>query len=92
MEKATPRRDLILRWIMAGPLTLVAAVLTMASAPLWMAEGAAGVDNLIFLILLFPAFWAVYIFYTLMETKPVRGLIVMVSIILVNAVTVYQQF
>lgn len=87
-----PRRDLVLRWIMAGPLTLVAAVLTMASTPLWWPKGVAGIDNLIFAILLFPAFWAIYVFYALMDSKPWRALFVMMTVIIANAIIIYLQF
>ncbi len=83
---------LVLRWIMAGPLTLLAAVLTMASAPLLLPPGAAGVDHLILPILLFPAFWAVYFFYSLLERNPARGVLVMLAIIAAAAMLIYRQF
>ena len=84
--------QLALRWVTAGPLTIVAAVATMACAPLLLPHGAAGVDHLIFPILLFPAFWAVYFFYALLERNPARGVVVMMAIILTAATLVYRQF
>ena len=87
-----PRLAVALRWVMAGPLTLIAAVLTMASTPLWFPKGLAGIDHLIFSIVLFPAFWALFIFYALIEPKPVRGLIVLIAVILLNALVIYTQF
>lgn len=86
------RTALILRWIMAGPLTLVAAVASMASTPLWWPPGIAGIDNLVFPILLFPAFWAVFFFYALMEPKPWRGVLVLVAVAALNALVIWQQF
>jgi hypothetical protein len=87
-----PRTDLVLRWIAALPLTFVAAILTMASTPLWWPKGTAGIDNLVFSILLFPAFWAIYVFYSLLDSKPVRVLVVLFTIILANALIIYRQF
>lgn len=92
MQISSVRRDLILRWVCALPLTLAAAVLTMASTPLWFPKGVAGIDHLIFAIMLFPAFWAIYVFYALIEPKPVRGFIVMMIAIAANAWLVYRQF
>jgi hypothetical protein len=77
---------------MAGPLTLFAAAVTMAATPLWWPKGAAGVDHLVFAILLFPAFWAVYVFYALIESRPVRGLIVMLAAIGLNGALIAMQF
>ncbi|NJS13308.1 MAG: hypothetical protein HC788_00410 [Sphingopyxis sp.] len=77
---------------MAGPLTIVAAIITMACAPLLLPKGAAGVDHLILPILLLPAFWAAFFLYALLERNPVRGVIVMIAIILAAAAMVYRQF
>lgn len=82
----------VLRWVMAGPLTLLAAVLSMALAPLILSPGSAGVDHLILPILLFPALWAAYFFYALMEPRPVRGAVVMTVIVVVAAALIYRQF
>ncbi|MFC3309731.1 hypothetical protein [Blastomonas aquatica] len=87
-----PARDTMLRWIMAGPLALVAAVVTMASMPLWLPVGAAGIDNLIFPILLFPALWAVFFLYALIEARPVRGTAIITAIILTNSALIYSRF
>lgn len=87
-----PARDTVLRWIMAGPLALIAAVVTMASMPLWLPVGAAGIDNLIFPILLFPALWAVFFLYALIEARPARGTAIITAIILTNAALIYSRF
>ena len=86
------QRDLILRCVTAGPLTLIAAVLTMASTPLWLPNGAAGVDHIILPILLFPAFWAVYFFYALIETRPMRALFIFAAVLISNAIVTFLQF
>jgi len=87
-----PRTALAMRWIMAGPLTLIAATSTMAATPLWWPKGAAGIDNLVFAILLFPAFWGLYVFYSLMEPKVGRGMILMVTAIGINLALIYSNF
>jgi hypothetical protein len=92
VPSAAPSRDLVLRWVTAGPLTLIAAVVTMAAAPLWFPKGAAGIDNLVFPLLLFPLFWAVYVFYSLIEPKPLRGLAVVVAVVFANALLIWRQF
>ncbi|WP_373476541.1 hypothetical protein [Sphingorhabdus sp.] len=88
----TPRTALILRWITAGPLAIIAAVLTMASTPLWLPKGAAGVDHMILPIILFPAFWAIFFFYALIEARPIRALVIFAVVMLANAVVIYLQF
>jgi hypothetical protein len=88
----SPRTALVLRWIMAGPLTLIAAVVTMASMPLWLPGGAAGIDNLIIPLLLFPALWAGYFLYSLMEARPLRGFVVIIALISLNAAVIYSRF
>lgn len=85
-------RDTVFRWIAAGPLTLIAAVVTMACMPLWLPKGAAGIDNLIFPILLFPALWAGYFFYSLIVARPARGALVITAIIIVNAALIFSRF
>ncbi|WP_033921882.1 hypothetical protein [Sphingomonas sp. 37zxx] len=81
-----------MRWIMAGPLTLIAATVTMAATPLWWPKGAAGIDNLVFAILLFPAFWGLYVFYSLIDAKVVRALIVIMAAIAINISLIYLNF
>lgn len=82
----------ILRWITAGPIAVLGAVTTMAAAPSWMPAGAAGIDNLVFPIILFPAFWAVLTLYSLLEAKPMRALAVLACVVAVNAIVIYRQF
>ena len=87
-----PHLPVILRCIAAGPLTLLAALATMAAAPVVMPSGAAGIDHLILPILLFPAFWAAYFFYALLERNPVRGFAIITMMILANVLVIYRQF
>ena len=84
--------DLTSRWITAGPLAIIAAVLTMASTPLWLPKSAAGVDHLVLPIILFPAFWAIFFFYALIEARPMRALIIFAAVAIANAVVIYLRF
>lgn len=53
-------RPVLWRWILAGPVSLILAILSMAVLPLLLPGGAAGVNNLVFPVLLFPLLWAGY--------------------------------
>ena len=85
-------KRLLTRWILAGPATLIAAVLTMASGPLWFPKGAAEIDNMIFPLILFPAIWAFFFFYSLIEGNLLRASIIMAVVIALNAIIIYLQF
>ena len=80
------------RWTLAGPVTLIAAVLMMASGPLWFPGGAAGIDNMVLPLVLFPAFWAIFFFYSLIEENLLRAALLMGAVILINAIVIYLQF
>ena len=51
------------RVLVAGPLALLAAIVTLAAMPHWMPEGAGRVDNLVLPIIAFPLIWATVFFY-----------------------------
>ena len=81
----TTRSQTVSRWLLAGPVTLILAVLVMAAAPVWMPAGKGGVDNLVLPILLFPAFWAIAFFYSLLEDKLLRAWIILLSLAVLNS-------
>lgn len=86
------RSRLIGRWVLGGPVALIAAVTTMASTPLWFPKGAAEVDHLVMAIMLFPAYWAVAFFYAVMEHSVRRAGVVMVALIALNAALITWSF
>lgn len=92
MNPSPTRNRLIGRWLLAGPLAIVTAIVVMAAAPLFLPVGRAGIDNLVFPILLFPAFWAVAFFYAVLESNLIRATIVLGSICAICAVIVAFQF
>lgn len=66
-------RRALMRGVLAGPLGFVCAWLLMAGAALYLPGGAAGIDNIVFPILLFPLFWCALLLYGLLEPKLLRG-------------------
>ena len=82
---AIQARPVLVRWILAGPATILAALATMAAMPLWMPAGAAGINHLALPILLTPLLWAVPFFYAVLAKDLVRATVVL------SAVTVVQM-
>ncbi|MEM7529880.1 MAG: hypothetical protein AAF416_19845 [Pseudomonadota bacterium] len=85
-------RPTLMRWILAGPITAILAVLLTAAMPLWLPEGAAGVDHIVFPIVLFPATWALLFFYAVLETSQLRSAIVFGAGLVVNTLLVLWAF
>jgi uncharacterized membrane protein len=77
-----------IRFWLAGPVTILTAVLMMAGMSLWLPEGKAGIDHLIVSLVLFPLIWAILFFYVVLETQPKRLVWVMLSLICGHAVIV----
>lgn len=70
-------------WL-AGPVTLIVAVLIMAAMSLWLPKGHAGIDHLVVPLVLFPFILAAVFFYVVLEVKPKRLYWVMLLLFLVN--------
>ncbi len=81
------RRAIVIRWILAGPVTLAVAVAVMATMPLWFPQGAAGIDHLILPLILFPALWAVAFFYACLAENLTRAGVILIGLLIVNAAT-----
>lgn len=69
------------RWLLAGPGALAAAVATMTAMPVWLPAGAAGIDNIVWPIVLAPLLWAVPFLYACLEERLARGTAVLVAAI-----------
>jgi hypothetical protein len=63
----------LMRWLIAGPLALIAAVAGMAALPHLVPEGAGGIDHLVFPVLAFPLIWAIAFFYACLDEKLPRA-------------------
>ena len=76
------------RWwriIFAGPWTLGASVVVMASLATWLPPGAGKVDNIAFPLVLFPLIWAVLFFHASLTRCLWRAVAVSVSLTAVCA-------
>ncbi|MQY44426.1 hypothetical protein GG681_17420 [Epibacterium sp. SM1969] len=70
------RNTLRTRWISAGPLALLMAILSMASLPHIWPPGEGGVDHLVMPVVLFPLIWAVLVVLPLLPERPGKFLVV----------------
>ena len=69
-------RPLLTRWLLAGPVAILATLATMAAMPLWIPPGAAGLNDIALPILLTPLIWAAPFFYAcLAENLPRAALV-----------------
>ncbi|MEM1411511.1 MAG: hypothetical protein AAGH19_04060 [Pseudomonadota bacterium] len=94
MKEAVPstKGRTALRWILAGPVTLIGAVLAMAITPFMLPAGASGVGHLVFAIVLFPLFWAVLFFYAVLTERLGRAALVFTAFYALSAVLIWQAF
>ena len=90
-EKCASRLRYFLRsgrfWL-AGPLVFVTALMVMAGAAVWMPGGAAGVDNIVLPLMLFPVFWGGLFFYACLTVRVNRGVWVLGGLALSQIVIV----
>lgn len=70
----------VMRWIVAGPLALVASLAALAAMPHMIPPGAGGIDHLVFPVLAFPLIWAAAFFYACLEENIVRAALVLAGI------------
>ncbi|HDY85443.1 hypothetical protein LCGC14_0560480 [marine sediment metagenome] len=76
------------RFWLAGPVTLAVSIFIMAAMSLWFPPGIAGVNNLVFPLILFPLIWAISFFYSVLEVNIKRAWIVLMLVLSVNAIPV----
>ena len=69
-----------LRIALAGPWTLVASVVAMASLATWVPPGAGRVDNIAIPLVLFPLIWAVLFFHASLTRRLWHAAAVSVSL------------
>lgn len=80
------------RIILAGPWTLLASFIVMASLATWLPPGAAQVDNLIVPLVLYPAIWAVLFFHAILRKKLVRATIENIALTCVCSILLVYHF
>lgn len=61
------RRPLLSRWLLAGPGALVLSLLFVMAMPVWLPAGAAGVDHIVWPVVMAPLIWAMAFTYACLE-------------------------
>ncbi|MEM6663053.1 MAG: hypothetical protein AAF666_12850 [Pseudomonadota bacterium] len=85
-------RPVMTRWILAGPIALVLAIVTMAAMPFWFPAGPAGLDHLAIPILLFPLIWTATVLYPCMDEKLPRAVVVMTALTAMQIAVIISAF
>lgn len=70
----------VMRWLVAGPLALMASLAALAALPHMVPPGAGGIDHLVFPILAFPLIWAAAFFYACLDEKAGRAALVLTAV------------
>lgn len=78
------RSRIVWRWILAGPVAIVVALLTLMGMPLYLPPGAGNVDNLILPLVLLPAVWSVLFFHAILDRSLARVAVVTGSLAALN--------
>lgn len=76
------------RFWLAGPITLIISIFIMAAMSLWFPEGEAGINHLVFPLVLFPLIWALVFFYVVLEPRAKRAGLVMLLLFFANGLPV----
>lgn len=85
---AVEGRPVLSRWLLAGPGVFIAAVLFMMSMPVWLPAGAAGINNIIWPLVLAPVIWAAAFTYMCLEENLVRGAALVAGISLFSTLVI----
>ena len=64
----------------------------MTGGALWVPKGAASIDNIVLPIVLFPAIWAAFFFYTCLDRNLLRAWLVTLALLTLNAVMITMKF
>lgn len=81
-------RPTLVRWLLAGPGAILAALATMAAMPVWMPAGSAGVNDVALPIILTPLLWAIPFFHAVLATNLVRASVILSAVIAVQVAAV----
>ncbi len=88
----TARGEKWVRIVLAGPWTLVASFVVMASLATWLPDGKARVDNLIVPLVAYPLIWGVLFFHAVLAKNLWRAVSVNFALTAVCAVLLVQHF
>lgn len=77
-----------MRWVLAGPVALAAALLAMAGGAVWIPPGRAAVDNLVLPVIAFPLLWSGLFLYACLERRLARAAFVLGALLAGNALLI----
>ena len=75
----------VIRWIFAGPVSLIGAVLVMMGMAVWFPKGRAGLDNIVIPLALFPLLWCSIFLYACLDRNLTRMVAVLLLFLVVHA-------
>lgn len=75
-RRAVATHPRLCRWLLAGPFAVAASLLFVTAMPVWLPAGAAGVNNVVYPMVLAPLLWAAAFTYACLEEDVFRGLAV----------------
>ena len=84
MARQSRLKRSLLRWSLAGPGALAAAVSVTGAMPLWFPAGAAGLDHLVLPLVLFPVLWALALIYAVLEENLARASLALLVVTTLN--------
>jgi hypothetical protein len=85
------RSRTVWRWILAGPVAIVVALLTLMGMPLYFPPGAGNVDNLILPLVLLPVVWSALFFHAILDRSLARVAVVTGSLAALNIAFIVIQ-
>lgn len=78
------RRPRLSRWLLAGPVGLITALVIMMAMTRWLPPGPAHVDHIVIPVILFPLIWAAVFFYACIEENLPRCGVILAGLLLGN--------
>ena len=82
----------LIRIAFAGPGAVVISMAMMGGMALWVPGGAAGIDNLVLPLVLFPLIWAGLFFHACLDSRLTRVAIVALTLFALHAGLVAHRF
>ena len=88
----TPRSRRWIRIALAGPGSVIVALVVMAGMALWLPVGAAGIDNLVLPLVLVPLIWAGLFFHACLDRRLGRVAIIACGLLVIHGGLIAQKF
>ena len=82
----------VARWVFAGPVSFVNAILVMMGMAVWFPKGTAEVDNIVLPLLVFPLLWVIIFLYVALDRKLFRMVGVMLALLALHGVILAWHF